>query len=236
MALRPILWALRYARAVMRRPARFPAIAVIVAALALPGGAQAATVTTDKACYRAGEEGTVAVAGFRSASTVDATVEGQPMVNLLPDGTGAASAPFTPLASPSSGDVAETIVATDANQSPVITAQTTYRVTATSVTMTPSRAAASATVRWKLTGFGLGTAYLHVARRNAAGKTVTVKTLKLGTLTAPCGGLTVKTKQLPLPRPEAGRVYELRFSATRSSTATALVKRTIRAPAARRRA
>ena len=69
---------------------------------------------------------------------------------------------------------------------------------------------------WKLAGFLPGTAYLHVARRNAAGKTVTVRTLKLGTLAAPCGALTVRTKQLPLARPEAGRVYELRFSATRS--------------------
>lgn len=213
----------------MWRPARSSAIVVAVAALTLPGGAQAATVTTDKACYRAGEEGTVAVAGFRTASTVDATVEGQPMVNLLPDGTGGASAPFTPLASPAKGDVAETLIATDANLSPVLTAQTTYRVTATSVTMSPSRASSSATVTWKLAGFGLGTAYLHVARRNAAGKTVTVKTLKLGTLTAPCGGLTVRTKQLPLPRPEKGRVYELRFSIQRSPTATAYVKRTIRA-------
>ena len=214
----------------MWRPARFPAIVVIGVAVMLPAGAGAATVTTDKACYRAGEEGTVSVGEFRSGSTVDATVEGQPMVNLLPDGTGAASAPFTPLASPARGDVPETIVATDAGQSPVLTAQTTYRVTATTVTMTPRRAAPSAKVTWKLAGFGPGTAYLHVARRNAAGKTVTVKTLKLGTLAAPCGALTVRTKQLPLPRPEAGRVYELRFSATRSTTATALVKRTVRAP------
>ncbi len=56
-----------------------------------------------------------------------------------------------------------------------------------------------------------------------------MKTVRLGTLTAPCGGLTVRTKQLPLPRPEPGRVYELRFSTTRSTTATALVKRTVRA-------
>ncbi len=211
-------------------------IVVAVAALTLPAGAQAATVTTDKACYREGEEGTVTVAGFRTASTVDATVEGQPMVNLLPDGTGGASAPFTPLASPSRGDVAEALIATDSGQSPVLTAQTTYRVTATTVTMAPSRASSSARVRWRLAGFGLGTAYLHVARRNAAGKTVTVRTLKLGTLAAPCGALTVRTRQLPLARPEAGRVYELRFSTTRSRTATAIVKRTVRAPAARKRA
>lgn len=210
-------------------------IVVAVAALALPAGAQAATVTTDKACYRAGEEGTVRVGGFRPASTVDATVEGQPMVNLLPDGSGGASAPFTPLASPDRGDVEETLIATDAGQSPVLTAQTTYRVTATTVTMSPSRAALSSKVTWKLAGFGPGTAYLHVARRNAAGRTVTVKTLKLGALAAPCGALTARTKQLPLPHPEQGRTYELRFSTTRSPTATALVKRTVTTPAARSR-
>jgi hypothetical protein len=204
-------------------------IVVGVVAVTLPVSAQAATVTTDKACYRAGEEGTVTVGGFRPASTVDTTVAGEPMVNLLPDGNGGASAPFTPLASPDRGDVEETLLATDANQSPVLTAQTTYRVTATAVTMTPRRAKPSAKVTWKLSGFGLGTAYLHVARRNAAGKTVTVKTLKLGALAAPCGALTVRTKQLPLPRPEKGRVYELRFSIHRSATATAYVKRTVRA-------
>jgi hypothetical protein len=202
---------------------------VAVVAVLLPASAQAATVTTDKACYRAGEEGTVTVGGFRPASTVDTTVAGEPMVNLLPDAGGGASAPFTPLASPDRGDVEETLLATDANQSPVLTAQTTYRVTATAVTMTPKRAKSSAKVTWKLSGFGLGTAYLHVARRNAAGRTVTVKTLKLGALTAPCGALTVRTKQLPLPRPEKGRVYELRFSIHRSATATAYVKRTVRA-------
>ncbi len=204
-------------------------IVVGVVAVTLPASAQAATVTTDQACYRAGEEGTVTVGGFRPASTVDTTVAGEPMVNLLPDGNGSASAPFTPLASPDRGDVEETLLATDSSQSPVLTAQTTYRVTATTVTMTPSRAKSSAKVTWKLSGFGLGTAYLHVARRNAAGKTVTVKTLKLGALAAPCGALTVRTKQLPLPRPEKGRVYELRFSIQRSSTATAYVKRTVRA-------
>ena len=202
---------------------------VVTAALALPAGAQAATVTTDQACYRAGDEGTVTVGGFRGGSTVDATVEGQPMVNLQPDGTGAASAPFTPLASPARGDVEETLVATDANTSPVLTAQTTYRVTATAVAMTPSGARSSALVTWRLSGFGLGTAYLHVARRNAAGRTVTVKTLRLGTLAAPCGALTVRTRQLPIPRPERGRVYELRFSTTAVPTVPALVRRTVRA-------
>lgn len=210
-------------------PAPRSSLIVVTAALALPAGAQAASVTTDKACYRAGDEGTVTVGGFRGGSTVDATVGGEPMVNLLPDGAGAASAPFTPLASPARGDVEETLVATDANTSPVLAAQLTYRVTATAVTMSPQRASSSARVTWKLSGFGLGTAYLHVARRNAARKTVTVRTLKLGKLTAPCGALTVRTKQLPLARPERGRVYELRFSTTRSPTAPAFVKRTIRA-------
>lgn len=210
-------------------PAPRSALIVVTAALALPAGAGAATVTTDKACYRAGEEGTVTVTDFRGGSTVDATVEGQPMVNLQPDGAGAATAPFTPLASPSRGEVPETLVATDATTSPVLTAQTTYRVTATAVTMTPGRAGSSAQVTWKLSGFGLGTAYLHVARRNAAGKTVTVKTIRLGTLTAPCGALTVRTKQLPIPRPERGRVYELRFSTTSVPTVPALVRRTVRA-------
>ena len=55
----------------------------------------------------------------------------------------------------------------------------------------------SATVTWRLSGLRAGTAYLHVARRNAAGKTVTVRTLKLGALTAPCGALTVAHEAAP---------------------------------------
>ena len=214
----------------MRCPALRSSLIVVTATLALPAGAGAATVTTDQACYRAGDEGTVTVGGFRGGSTVDATVEGQPMVNLQPDGDGGASAPFTPLASPARGDVEETLIATDANTSPVLTAQVTYRVTATAVTMAPRGARSSALVTWRLSGFGLGTAYLHVARRNAAGRTVTVRTLKLGKLAAPCGALTVRTKQLPLARPEKGRVYELRFSTTSVPTVPALVRRTVRAP------
>lgn len=219
----------------MRRLASCPPIVAAAAVLAFPVGAPAATVATDRACYRAGEPGTVTVGGFRPGSTVDTTVEAEPMVNLLPDGSGAAAAPFTPLGSPTGGDVAETLVATDAATSPVLTARTTYRVTATGVKMTPGRAGISAIVTWRLSGFGLGTAYLHVARRNAAGRTGTVRTLKLGSLTPPCGALTARTRQLPLARPEAGRTYELRFSTTRSTTATALVRRTIRTPAKRGR-
>jgi hypothetical protein len=203
---------------------------VATAALVAPSGAAAATVTTDQACYRAGEPGTVTVGGFRDGATVDATVGAEPMVNLLPDGSGAGSAPFTPLASPQTGDVAETLVVTDAAAVPPVTAQVTYRVTETEVKMSPSRARPGATVAWRLSGFGLGSAYLHVARRNAAGRTVTVRTLKLGALAAPCGALTVRLKQLPLAKPAPGTVYVLRFSTQRSATATALVQRTVRTP------
>lgn len=208
--------------------------ATLVAALAPAVAAYAdPAVTTDKACYRAGASGTVRVTGFRPGSTIDATVDGQPMVNLLPDGSGASSAPFTPLASPASGDVAETLTATDATQSPVLSAQVTYRVTATTARMTPSRAKLSSKVTWTLGGFGPGTAYLHVARVNAAGRSVTVRVLKLGALTGPCGGLTVRTTQLPLARPAAGRTYLLRFKTTASPTAAALVERRVSTPAKR---
>ena len=210
---------------------KWSTVIVVVFALAAPGAAQAASVTTDKACYKAGEAGTVSVAGFLSGSTVDATVEGQPMVNLLPDGSGAASAPFTPLASPDTGETTETLSATDALNA-AITAQVTYRVTATEVTMSPGSARLGAKVTWRLSGFGAGNAYLHVARRNASGRTVTVRTLKLGALTGPCGGLTARTLQLPLARPQAGTTYLLRFNTRNSPTAAALVQRTVRTPSA----
>jgi hypothetical protein len=200
----------------------------VVAALVLPAGAQATAVSTDMACYRAGQEGEVTVTGFRPGATVDAVVEGQPMVNLMPASDGSATAPFTPLASPASGDVDETLVATDDSTSPVLTAQTTYRVTATTVKMVPSAAKLSQTVTWRLAGFMPGTAWLHVARRNARGRSVTVRSLRLGTLAGPCGSLSVRTRQLPLAKPQRGTTYELRFSATRRTTATALVRRIVR--------
>ena len=152
---------------------KWSTVIVALVALASPGVAGAASVTTDKACYKEGEAGTVSVAGFVSGSTVDATVEGQPMVNLLPDGSGVARAPFTPLASPDTGETSETLTATDA-QNAAITAQVTYRVTATEVSMSPGGAKLGAKVTWRLSGFGAGSAYLHVARRNAQGRTVTV--------------------------------------------------------------
>jgi hypothetical protein len=204
------------------------------ALLTLPAGAWAATVTTDKACYKAGEPGTVKVDGFNAGSTVDALVDGQPMVNLLPDGSGSATAPFTPLASPDTGEASETLIATDSNVSPVLTAQTTYKVTATAVKMSPASAKLTAIVKWRLSGFGAGTAYLHVARRNAAGKTVTVRTITLGTLTGACGALTVSTRQLPVAKPSPGTTYLLRFNTRSAPTAAALVSRTVRTPAAAR--
>jgi hypothetical protein len=212
---------------------RWSTVVLVTLALAAPGAAQAATLTTDKACYKAGEQGTVSVSGFLAGSTVDATVEGQPMVNLLPDGSGVASAPFTPLASPDTGETSETLTAADALNA-AVTAQVTYRVTATELKMSPARAALSAKVLWRLSGFGAGNAYLHVARRNAKGKTVTVRTLKLGALTGPCGALTARTAQLPLARPEPGTTYLLRFNTRSSPTAAALVQRTVRTPKARR--
>jgi len=211
---------------------RWSTVIVVTVALSAPAAAHAATVTTDKACYKAGEPGTVSVAGFAPGSTVDATVEAQPMVNLLPDGAGVASAPFTPLASPDTGETSETLVATDA-LNPAITAQVTYRVTATEVTMSPGSAKLTAKVTWRLSGFGAGSAYLHVARRNANGRTVTVRTLKLGALTGPCGALTARTAQLPLAKPAPGTTYLLRFNTRSAPTAPALVQRTVRTPSAR---
>ncbi len=219
----------------MGSPLKWGVMIAAGAALTLPAGATAATVTTDKACYKAGEPGTVTVGGFRAAATVDTLVDGESMVNLLPDGSGAGSAPFTPLASPSTGEATETLIATDTATSPVLTAQVTYRVTATAVKMSPRRAKLTATVTWKLTGFGSGSAYLHVARRNAAGKTVTVRSQRLGTLNGPCGSLTVRTRQLPLARPAPGTTYVLRFNTRNSPNAAALVQRTVRTPAARKR-
>lgn len=197
---------------------------------ALPAGAHAAAVSTDRACYRAGQEGEVTVTGFRPGATVDALVDGQPMVNLLPASDGAATAPFTPLASPTAGDVEETLVAADGSASPVLSTQTTYRVTATTVKMVPSAAKLSQTVTWRLAGFMPGTAWLHVARRNAKGRSVTVRSLRLGRLAPPCGSLTVRTKQLPLERPQRRTTYELRFGTTGRTTATALVRRIVRTP------
>lgn len=214
----------------MGRSGRWVVFSAVAAALALPAGAHAAAVSTDLGCYRAGQEGEVTVTGFRPGATVDATIEGEPLVNLMPGSDGFATAPFTPLASPASGEVEETLVATDNTASPVLTAQTTYRVTATSVRMVPSAAKLSQTVTWRLAGFMPGTAWLHVARRNAKGRSVTVRSLRLGKLAAPCGSLSVRTKQLPLARPERGRTYELRFSTTSRTTATALVRRTVRTP------
>ena len=96
--------------------------------------------------------------------------------------------------------------------------------------MSPGSAKLGAKVTWRLSGFGAGNAYLHVARRNAKGKTVTVRTLKLGALTGPCGALTARTLQLPLARPQPGTTYLLRFNTRSSPTAAALVQRTVRTP------
>lgn len=208
--------------------------AVVLAALAVPAVAHGATVTTDRACYRAGQQGTVTAAGFRPGATIDTMVEGEPMVNLLPDESGAASAPFLPLATPLAGDVPETLIATDATAVPPVSARVTYRVTETDVRMKPSTARSTSKVTWRLRGFGIGTAYLRVARRNKAGRTVTVRTIRLGKLKGPCGSLSRRITQLPLKQPKPRTTYVLRFGTTSRSTARALVERTVKTPSARK--
>lgn len=137
---------------------------VLAVSLALAPAAQAATVATDKQCYKGGERISVNGAGYTAGGTYTANVNGQ----QLPNGTGTVrpdggfSGGFTAPILNTSSERSFTFGASDG----VNSALTTYKVAPFSAVFSPSSGnPRSLRVRFRTYGFTAGArVYLHITR------------------------------------------------------------------------
>ena len=138
-------------------------LAASAATLLLAPAAQAATVTTDRPCYRGGETVRVNGTGFTPGATYTASVNGQQLPNgsgtVRPDG--GLSGGFTTGAVQGAAERSFTFGATDG----VNSALATYTVTPFGVVFSPS-SGNPRTLRVRFRGFGFGKGkrvYLHLS-------------------------------------------------------------------------
>jgi hypothetical protein len=200
----------------LKRPMLAVATALTVAAT--PAAASAATITVDKPCYSPGYlGGPQQKIGFTLAGfPADAPVQlngGQGNADLGFVTTGADGGFLGSYNVDNLSKGRSTFSLTAATFDGTAGASTSYTVSATSVTMTPSVARPSTKVSFKARGFvGAKTLYAHYAYTRSEVSHPLVKTVKLGVLTGPCGDLDVKKmKQLPLTKLKHKKVYEIQF-------------------------
>lgn len=193
--------------------ARIPAATgALLIALLVPASAQA-VVTIDplKPCYVSAEtpagpqtEGIlIRATGFTPNSTVDLSLDGQPVQGgqgLQVDNTGllalqsAVPAPFV-----ANGTREFPLTLTEVNN-PANTATATAMTAALDVGVTPRRARPSKVIRFKGGGFTAPTGvYAHYLFKGKLRKTV-----RMVRKTNVCGGWTAHRQQIPVKRPKAG--------------------------------
>jgi hypothetical protein len=194
------------------------AAATALAVAAIPAVASAATITVDKPCYSPGylggpqEKVGFTLAGFPAETPVQLN-GGLGNVDLGFVTTGAAGGFLGSYNVDNLSKGRSTFSLTAATFDGTVSASTSYTVSATSVTMTPSVARPSTKVAFKARGFvGGKTLYAHYAYKRSEVSHPLVKTVRLGALTGPCGDLDVrKMKQLPLAKLKHRTVYEIQF-------------------------
>jgi hypothetical protein len=176
----------------------------LLAALAVPATAQAATMQPLADCYVSAspedaqrEQVEVLATGFAPGATVDVAVDGQlQTVTAAADGsvrTGA-PAPYHP-----TGYRKFNVTVTErANPSNYVYAETL--VTALELVVEPRQARPRRKVVFRVRGFTSGQpVYAHYLFKEKSRRTV-----RLGTPEGPCGSLKVRRRQFPMKRPRIG--------------------------------
>lgn len=185
-----------------------------------PASAQAATIQSDKPCYRVGAPVAVSLSGMPPGQSIDVRVDDDVAAEVTIDAQGAGSASVTaPRGRPPRA------IKLRAQDSLSILAESTFRVSVPVVGMSPTRAKPTSVVRYSLSGFPTrSTIYVHVAR---GGKEL--RTVSAGTPPSPCGVLNVRMAQLPLALPAKG-TYTVQFDQSRAYKArrAGSVVRTVR--------
>ncbi len=183
---------------------------LIAVALAAPCAAQAATLTTDKACYGAGERVLFSGGGFTANGQAAVTTGGQQLgfVNVNPVGEFELA-----LEAPMIGGKQRTDDFTATDQTNLaLTASVGVKLTSLDVSVKPKGGNPGRTRRIKARGFTTGkTLWAHIRRGKAK------RNVKVGKLRKPCGNLSVR-KSLFGSNAKSG-AYLVQFDAKRRYSA-----------------
>ena len=195
------------------------AVALPLALLAVPAGARAAQVTTDRACYLQTKSTTVTVngTGFGAGRPYAVTLDGTALAGggATTDANGAVQGAIPPPAL----DVTEMErIFKVGVQSDDLSAETLFTVTRFAADFTPStRVAPNSMVRFSVYGFGLAApnpdVYLHYV--SPAGRLR--KTVRLGRAQGQCGSIsrTALRRLFPFAAPARGK-WQLQFDTSKT--------------------
>lgn len=199
---------------------RSTAVIVIgcLAALVPAATANAATLTTDRACYRSTELMATTITGFPAGSNptftgndvpLRAQYQGGEETFLTGDGTINLQAPYLEVGE-THGKLAVkaqiTVENPDGLNTFLTATKTVDLVNAFSAFMKPFGATAGAMVTYTITGaVELQPVYLHITRQNYRSSRVAERrTILLGTPKPPCGTLKVRMRVLGVAHPKVG--------------------------------
>jgi hypothetical protein len=175
-------------------------------ALAVPGAAQAAALSADRACYAPEEPVTLTGAGFTPSGEVALSVEGRQLGTGTADPTGGFQ---VTLSAPSidSAQRTDTFTATDQTNL-ALTASVGVKLTALDVVVKPAKSTPSKRRRIAARGFiGGKTLWAHIRRGKFR------RNVEVGKLKGPCGTI-VKKKRL-FPADAATGLYQVQFDTKR---------------------
>ena len=191
----------------------------LLALLATAGGAPAATLTTDRSCYRPGELIRATITGFPADSSavfygngvrlIGADGAGGEETSLVGDGTLDVEAPATTVGTRTEElDLQAQATITDPYGSDTfVTAERTVQlIQRFDVGQRPTTASPRSFVTYTVTGATrLRPVYLHVTRRSLSTRRVAQRrTVRLGTPRPPCGRLTARVRRLGFANPRPG--------------------------------
>jgi hypothetical protein len=183
------------------------AVAAGLAALALPAGASAATlsVVPTKRCYSHGESVNLIGTGFSPLDSARITRDGSLVGALDTDGLGAFNGILT--LAQNTGRKTKTYTATD-GANPALTASDQITVSSVRVGLRPASGAPGRVMTITARGFTTGAKlWAHVVKGRSK------RNIKLGSLAGACGNL--ETRRRLLPRDAALGVHRIQFDTFR---------------------
>jgi hypothetical protein len=179
----------------------------VVAALALPAAAEAASLSVNpvKSCYRSGERVGLSGTGFTPSGTVSITSDGKAIGSRDVDPAGAFSGEL--IVSQPSGERGKTYAARD-SVNPAIAAAAAIRASAVSVDVRPRSAPPGRRVTISARGFTTGARlYAHVIRGRYR------RNVRVGALRGACHRLTTRARIFSSGTPNG--TYMVQFDARR---------------------
>jgi hypothetical protein len=166
------------------------AVALVLATLALPSAAHAASLTTEpeKPCYRSGETVSFLGSGFTPSSSANLTRDGTFIEPIPTDATGQFDAVLR--VHQDQGAQTRTYTATDATN-PGVSASTQMTVSAVGVRLSPTTGSVSRRFRIRARGFTTGEIlWAHIVHR------LSRRTVKIGALKGACHNLRARRRLL----------------------------------------